>query len=145
MVFSCLSCCSIVHRNHFLNFRINQQYKFSESKIKFRQASNPCKKVLDAAINFYMLIKQKIPLLPRNVDLMTSGELPLVFSTKVNLLYFFYSTAPRCCLLHLMKQNCLLKIFPRTYDLGDSGISLAIFPSRTNLKLHNISFNSQDG
>ena len=36
----------IVHRNHFFHFY--QEYKFSESKIKFRQASNPCKRVLEA-------------------------------------------------------------------------------------------------
>ena len=40
----------------------------------------------------------------------------------------------RCCLLHLIKQNCLLKT-----NLDDSGITLPVFPSRTNLKLHNIS------
>ena len=54
---------------------------------------------------------------------MTFGELLIVFSTKVNLLYLLYSTGRRCCLLHL----------------DDSGISLPVFPSRTNLKLHNIS------
>ena len=43
----------------------------------------------------------------------------------------------RYCLLHLIKQNYLLKTFPRTFD--DSGISLPVFPSRTNLKLHNVS------
>ena len=43
----------------------------------------------------------------------------------------------RCCLLHLIKQNYLLKTFLRTLD--DSGISLPLFPSRTHLKLHNIS------
>ena len=37
----------IVHRNHF--FRLYQKDKFSESKIKFRQASNCCKKVLESA------------------------------------------------------------------------------------------------
>ena len=49
--------------------------------------------------------------------------------------------ARRCCLLHLMKHNCFLKTFPRTID--DSGISLPVFPSRTNLKLHNISVTSK--
>ena len=44
----------------------------------------------------------------------------------------------RCCLLHLIQQNCLLKTFLRTLNLDDSGISLPVFPSRTNLKLHNI-------
>ena len=32
-------------------------------------------------------------------------------------------------------QNCLLKTFLRTL-LDDSGISVPVFPSRTNLKLH---------
>ena len=36
-----------VHRNHFFCFY--QQNKFSESKVKFRQASNHCKRVLEAA------------------------------------------------------------------------------------------------
>ena len=45
--------------------------------------------------------------------------------------------AQRCCLLHLIKQNCLLETFLRTLD--DSGISLAVFHSRTHLKPHNIS------
>ena len=38
---------AIVHRNHF--FRFYQQNKSSESKVKFRQASNRCKRVLEAA------------------------------------------------------------------------------------------------
>ena len=47
--------------------------------------------------------------------------------------------ARRCCLLHLIKQNCFLKTFLRTLNLDDLGISLPVFSSRTNLKLHNIS------
>ena len=38
---------AIVHRNHF--FRLYQQNKSFESKVKFRQASNCCKRVLEAA------------------------------------------------------------------------------------------------
>ena len=41
----------------------------------------------------------------------------IVFSTKVNLLYILYSTSQSCCLLHLIKQNCLLKTFLRTLIL----------------------------
>ena len=37
---------AIVHRNHL--FRLYQQDKSSESKVKFRQASNRCKRVLEA-------------------------------------------------------------------------------------------------
>ena len=46
--------------------------------------------------------------------------------------------AGRCYLLHLIKQNCWLKFFLNS-NLDDSEISLYVFPSRTNLKLHNIS------
>ena len=67
---------------------------------------------------------------------MTFCELLILFPTKVNLLYLLYSTARSCCLLHLIKQNCLLKNFLRTLNLNGSGISFPVFPSRTNLKLH---------
>ena len=45
--FSTACAAAIVHRNHF--FRLYQQNKSSESKAKFRQASNRCKRVLEAA------------------------------------------------------------------------------------------------
>ena len=86
-----------------------------------------------------MLINQKSPPLLRNLALGTLGKLLIVFSTKVNLLYRLYSTACRCNLLHLIKQNCLLKTFLRTLNLDDSGNSLPVFLFRTNLKLLNIS------
>ena len=86
-----------------------------------------------------MLIKQKNPLLPRNLALVTSGELLIVFSTKVNLLYLLYSTGRRCCLLHLIKQKIFAENFSLNSNLDESGVSLPVFPSRTNLKLHNIS------
>ena len=111
--FSAACTAAIVHRNHF--FRLYQQNKSSESKVKFRQASNHCKRVLEAVI--LVLLKQKSPSFPRNLALGTFGELLIVFSTKVNLLYLLYSTDRRCCLLHLIKQNYLLKTFPRTQIL----------------------------
>ena len=45
--FSAACAAAIVHRNHF--FRLYQREKSSDSKVKFRQASNHCKKVLEAA------------------------------------------------------------------------------------------------
>ena len=42
------------------------------------------------------------------------------------------------CLLHLVKQ-LFAKNLSKNYNLGDSGISLPVVASRTNLKLHNIS------
>ena len=74
--FSAACAAAIVHRNHF--FRLYQQNKSSESKVKFRQASNCCKRVLEAA--------------------------KLAYATKTK-----------------------------------ESITLPVFPSRTNLKLHNIS------
>ena len=50
----------------------------------------------------------------------------------------FYSAAQGCCLLHLIKQNCLLKPLKNS-NLNESVISLPIFSSRIDLKLHNIS------
>ena len=44
--FSAVCGAAIVHRNHF---RLYQREKSSDSKVKFRQASNCCKEVLEAA------------------------------------------------------------------------------------------------
>ena len=38
---------AIVHKNHF--FRLNQREKSSDYKVKFKQASNRCKRVLETA------------------------------------------------------------------------------------------------
>ena len=88
-----------------------------------------------------MLLKQKSPSLPRNLALGTFGELLIVFSTKVNLLYLLYSTAS--IQLEVLssasdKAKLFAKNFSNNSNLDDSGISLPVFPSRTNLKLHNI-------
>ena len=45
--FSAACAAAIVPRNHF--FHLYQQNKSSKSKVKFRQASNHCKRVLEAA------------------------------------------------------------------------------------------------
>ena len=45
--FSATCAAAIVHRNHF--FRLYQQNKSSESKVRFRQANNRWKRVLEAA------------------------------------------------------------------------------------------------
>ena len=82
-------------------FHLYQQNKSSESKVKLRQTSNRCKRVLEAAKFAYAT--------KTNLALGTFGKLLIVFSTKVKLLYLLYSTDWKCCLLHLIKQNYLLK------------------------------------
>ena len=106
--FSAASAAAIVHRNHFI--RLYQQNKSSESKVKFRQASNCCKRVLEAAKLAYATKTKESISLPRNLAFGTFGKL-------LKLLYLLYSTDRRCCLLHLIKQNYLLKTFPRTQVL----------------------------
>ena len=76
--------------------------------------------------------------LTRNLALGTFGKFLIVFSAKLNLIYLLYSTTQRCCLLHLMKQNCFLILFLRT-NVDDLDVSIPAFPSRTNMKVHNIS------
>ena len=93
--------------------------------------------------NLHMLIKQKSPSLPRNLALKTFGELLIVFSTKVNVLYLLYPTAWKRYLLHLIKQNCLMKTFLRTLILMTLGSLYLLFGSRANMKLHNISVTSK--
>ena len=72
-----------------------------------------------------MLIKQKGPSLPKNLALGTFGKLPIMFATKVNLLYFFYSmmgslsSAPD-------KEKEFAKNFSKNSNLDDSG-SLCLF------------------
>ena len=65
------------------------------------------------------------------------GELLIVFSTKVNLLYLLYSTEVLSSASD--KAELFVKNFSKNSNLDDSGISLPVFPFRTNLKLHNIS------
>ena len=78
-----------------------------------------------------MLIKQKSPSFLRNLALGTFGELLIVFSTKVNLL----------CPSIQRPGGVVFCIctFLRTLILMTQVISLPVFPSRTSLKLHNIS------
>ena len=45
--FSAACAAAIVYRNHF--FHLHQKHKSSESKVKFKQASNHCKRILEAA------------------------------------------------------------------------------------------------
>ena len=56
--FSAACAADTVHRNHF--FRLYQNDKSSESTVKFRQASNCCKRVLEAAKLSYAKKKESI-------------------------------------------------------------------------------------
>ena len=118
--FSSASCTvAIAHRNHF--FRLSQKNKPSASKVKFRQPSNTKEKCLSFILNLTHMI---------------FGELLIVFSRNVNLLYRIYLMLLRCCLLHL--TNKIVENFSQNSTLEDLGISLLVFHATTTLNLHNI-------
>ena len=107
---------AIVHRNHF--FRLYQKGKSSESKVKFRQASNRCKRLLEAAKLAYAN-KTKEPISSQKLGSWDFWGIANSVLKKGNSAIppLFNSTAQRLCLLHLIKQNCLLKTFLRTLIL----------------------------
>ena len=126
MVFSCL-CAVIVHRNNF--FRLYQKKKSSESKGKFRQASNCCKRVLQAA---------KVAHSNKTKESITSHKLGsadfwwianTVFNKGKSTTAALFNY--RVVLSKLFAKNCSKKS-----NLDDSGISLSVSSSKTNLKLH---------
>ena len=96
--FSASCAAVIVDRNHFFvcTKRVNL--------LNLKQSSERLVIVAKGFLklpNLHMLIKQKSRSLAGNLALGTFGELPIVFSTKVNLLYLLYSTSLRCYLLRL--------------------------------------------
>ena len=127
---------AIVHRKHF--FHLNQTEKSSDPQVKFRQASNHCKRVLEASKLVYAS-KTKEPITSKKLgscdfwrianSVLSKGksDIPPLF----NRLEVLSSESDKA---KLFAEN-----FSKNSDLDVSGISLPVFPSRTNLKLHNIS------
>ena len=60
----------------------------------------------------------------------------IMFSTKVNLLYLLYSTFGPVLSSASDKAKLFAKNITKSSNLDDSGVSLPVFPSRTNLKFH---------
>ena len=109
MVFNCCAAV-IVYGNH--SFGLYQYNKSSTSKVKFRQVSHCFKSLLEAT---------KLTYANKTI---TSQNLPIVtFSgTKVNLVYLFYLTDLRSCLLLLIKENYFKKILSKNFNLDDSAL-----------------------
>ena len=87
-----------------------RQNKSSESRESFRQASNRCKKVLEAALLAYAN-KTKESITAQKRGSQDFWGMIILFSTKVNLPYLLYSSVQRCCLLYLINQNYLWETF----------------------------------
>ena len=134
--FSAACATAIVQRNHF--FCLHQRIESSESKIRFRQTSNRCKRALQAAKLVYAnKTKESIPSqkfgswdfwrIANSVLNKDKSAIPPLFNSPEML----YSASE--------KAKLFVKNFSKNSDLDDSGISLPVLPFRTNLKLHNFS------
>ena len=134
--FSAAFAAAIVHRNHFSH--LYKQNKFSESTVKFRQASSRRKKVLKAAKLAYAtktkqsITSQKLGCrdfwrIANSVLNKDKSAIPPLFNGTEAL-----SSASD-------KEKLFARNFSKNSNLDDPGISLPVFPSRTNFKLYNIS------
>ena len=115
-----------------------QKDKSSDFKVKFRQANNHYKRVLEAAkLAYANNIKESITFLKlgssdfwriaNNVLSKGKSAVPPLFNDLV-----VFSSASD-------KEKLFAKTFSKNSNLDDSGIFLPVFASRTNLKLRNIS------
>ena len=115
-----------------------QNDKSSESKVKFRQASKHCQKVLEAAklvyanktkesITSQKLGSQDFWRSANNVLNKGKSAIPPLFN------------GPEVLSSASDKAKSFAENFSKNSNLDDSGISVPVFPSRTNLKLRNIS------
>ena len=138
--FSAACAAAIAHRNHF--FRLYQQNKSFESKIKFRQASNRCKRVLEAVkLAYATKTKESTTSQKRG-----SRDFWLIANSVLN--KGKSAIHPLFNGLEVLsssseKAELLAKNVSNNSNLDDSGISLPVFPSKTNLKLHDISITSK--
>ena len=127
---------AIVHRNHF--FRLYQKDKSSQSKVKFRQASNRCKRVLEAAKLAYA-IKTKESIFSQKLGSRDFWQIANSVLNKGKSAIPPLFNGPEVLSSASDKAKLFAENFSKNSNLDDSGISLPVFSSRTILKLHNIS------
>ena len=135
-MFSAASAAAIVHRNHF--FCLYQKDKSSESKVKFRQTSNHCKRVLEAA-KFAYANKTKESITSQKRDSQDFQQIAKSVLNKSKSAIPPLFNGPEVLSSASDKAKLFAENFSKNSNLNDSGISLPVFPYRTNLKLHNIS------
>ena len=127
---------AIVHRNYFP--QLYQQNKSSESEVKLRQVSNCCKRILEAAKLAYAN-KTKESITSQKLGCWDFWQIASSVLNKGKSSIPPLFNDPEVLSSASDKANLFAENFSNNSNLNDSGISLAVFPSRTNLKLHNIS------
>ena len=118
--------------------------KSSDSKVKFRQASNHSKKVLEASKLVYAnktkesITSQKLGSrdfwrIANSVLNKSKSAIPPLFND------------PKVLSSASGKAKLFAENFSKNFNFDDSGISLPVLPSRTNVKIRINFCNSQDG
>ena len=110
----------------------------SESKVKFRQASNRCKRVLEAT-KFAYATKTKESITSQKRGSLDFWRIANSVLNKGKSAIPPLFNGPEVLSSASDKAKLFAKNFYKNSNLDDSGISLPVFPSRTNLTLHNIS------
>lgn len=111
----------LVHKINLLHLRRN----LGKQVINAKMFLNPS--------NLFFVIKQGV------------FRLLIVFLAKVDMLFIhFLIFLKGYCLLQLKGQSPLSKTFCENSNHDDSGVSFPDFPSRINLKLHDIPVNSHN-
>ena len=132
MVFRSLCCCMFMEITFFVcTNRINL--------LNLKQSSGRLVIVAKGFLNLpnlHMLLKQKGPSLPRNLALGTF--LNIVLNKGKSAIPPLFNR-PEVLSSASDKSKLFAKNFSKNSNINGSGIPLPIFPSRTNLKLHNIS------
>ena len=134
--FSAACAAAIVHRNHF--FHLYQREESSDSKVKFRQASNHCKTVLEAAKLAYPN-KTKESITSEKLGSRDFWRIANSVLNKGKSAIPPLFNGPEVLSSASDKAKLFAENFSLNSNLDDLGFSLPVFPSRTNLKLHNIS------
>ena len=119
-----------------------QREKPSDSKVKFRQASNRCKRVLEAAKLAYSN-KTKESITPQILSSCDFWRIANSVLNKGKSAIPPLFNMPEVLSSASDKAKLFAENFSLNSNLDDLGVSLPVFPSRTNLKLHNISITSK--
>ena len=127
---------AIVYRNQF--FRLYPKDKSSESKVKFRHASNCCKRVLEAAKLAYTNKTKDSIITSQRLCSWDFWRIPNSFLNKCKSAIPPLFNSPEVLSSASDETKLFAENFCKSSNLDDSVISLPVFPARTNLKLHNI-------
>ena len=138
--FSASCAAAIVHINQF--FRLYQKDKSSDSKVKFRQTRDRCKRVLEAAKLAYAS-KTKESITSQKLGSHDFWQIANSFLNQGKSAIPPLLNSPKVLSSASDKAKLFAENFSKNSNLDDSGISLPVFSSRINLKLHNISVTSK--